>query len=85
VNVSGTPRIVGNNHLVLNFKQNGSDKVFDCIGFNMGQYYEPIVSNHSDYDIVFTIDKTTRDGRTYPQFRLKDIIIKETAKSIKEI
>jgi hypothetical protein len=29
------------------------------------------------FDIVYTIDKSTRDGRTLPQFRLKDIKIKE--------
>ena len=80
VQVSGNPRIVGTNHLLLSLRQNGSEKVFDSIGFNMGEFYQPIISNNSEYDIVFTIDKTTRDGRTYPQFRLKDIIIKESVK-----
>jgi single-stranded-DNA-specific exonuclease len=80
VQVSGNPRIVGTNHLLLSLRQNGSEKVFDSIGFNMGEFYQLIISNNSEYDIVFTIDKTTRDGRTYPQFRLKDIIIKESIK-----
>jgi len=80
VQVSGNPRIVGTNHLLLSLRQNGSEKVFDSIGFNMGEFYQPIISNNYEYDIVFTIDKTTRDGRTYPQFRLKDIIIKESVK-----
>lgn len=80
VQVSGNPRIVGTNHLLLSLRQHGSEKVFDSIGFNMGEFYQPIISNNSEYDIVFTIDKTTRDGRTYPQFRLKDIIIKESVK-----
>jgi single-stranded-DNA-specific exonuclease len=80
VQIAGNPRIVGSNHLIVSLKQNGSDKVFDSIGFNMGEYYEPIAANSSEYDIVFTIDKTSRDGRTYPQFRLKDIIIKESVK-----
>jgi single-stranded-DNA-specific exonuclease len=78
VQIAGTPRIVGNNHLILNLKQNGSEKVFDCIGFNMGEYFQPIKTNNSEYDVVFTIDKTVKDGRTFPQFRLKDIIIKES-------
>lgn len=80
VQVSGTPRIVGTNHLLLSLRQHDSEKVFDSIGFNMGEYYQPIISNNSEYDIVFSIDKTVRDGRTYPQFRLKDIIIKESEK-----
>ena len=80
VQVSGNPRIVGTNHLLLSLRQHGSEKVFDSIGFNMGEFYQPIISNNSEYDIVFTIDKTIRDGRTYPQFRLKDIIIKESEK-----
>ena len=35
VSVVNTPRIVGNDHILCRFKQNGSNKVFDCIGFNM--------------------------------------------------
>jgi single-stranded-DNA-specific exonuclease len=40
VEVAGYPRIVGNNHLVVSLKQNGCEKVFDCIGFNMGNFCE---------------------------------------------
>ncbi len=75
--VSGTPRIVGSNHLVVSLKQNGSEKVFDCIGFNMGNYCDLIGTNGCLLDVVFSIDKTTRDGRTFPQFRFKDIKVKE--------
>lgn len=73
VNVVNTPRIVGNNHIVATFKQNGSDKVFDAIGFNFGEYFDLIKSKNGKLDIVFTIDKTVKDGRTFPQFRLKDL------------
>lgn len=73
VEVSNTPRIVGNNHIVATFKQNGSDKVFDAIGFNFGEYFDLIKSKNIKLDIVFTIDKTVKDGRTFPQFRLKDL------------
>jgi single-stranded-DNA-specific exonuclease len=76
VEVSNTPRVVGNNHLLLCVKQKESKKIFDCIGFNMGEHYESIVQNSSDIDIVFSIDKTVRDGRTFPQFKLKDIKFK---------
>jgi single-stranded-DNA-specific exonuclease len=73
VHVANVPRIVGNNHLVCSFTQNGTDKVFDSIGFNLGDYYELIKDNHSDLDIVFSIDKTIRDSRIFPQLKLKDI------------
>ena len=76
VEVSNTPRIVGNNHLLLCVKQKESKKIFDCIGFNMGEHYKKIIRNNSDIDIVFSIDKTIRDGRTFPQFKLKDIKFK---------
>ena len=76
VEVSNTPRVVGNNHLLLCVKQKESKKIFDCIGFNMGEHYESIIQNSSDIDIVFSIDKTVRDGRTFPQFKLKDIKFK---------
>ena len=77
VEISNTPRIVGVNHLILNLKQNGSDKVFDCIGFNMADHFESVRNNHKLLDVVFTIDKTFRDGRTFPQFRFKDLTVKE--------
>ncbi|MBT8378932.1 MAG: single-stranded-DNA-specific exonuclease RecJ [Ignavibacteria bacterium] len=73
VEVSNTPRIVGKNHLLLCLKQRGSKKIFDCIGFNMGNNYEMIIENNSGIDIVFSIDRTVRDTRVFPQFKLKDI------------
>jgi single-stranded-DNA-specific exonuclease len=75
VQISNTPRIVGTNHLLLSLKQEGSERIFDCIGFNMGEFCDPIIKNNSKIDVVFTIDRTVRDGRVFPQFRLKDIKI----------
>jgi single-stranded-DNA-specific exonuclease len=73
VHVANVPRIVGNNHLVASFRQSGTDKVFDSIGFNMGDHYEVIRQNNLELDIIFSIDKTIRDSRIYPQLKLKDI------------
>jgi single-stranded-DNA-specific exonuclease len=73
VDIYNSPRLVGNNHLVACFKQNGSDKVFDSIGFNMREYLDLLLDKKNKVDIVYTIDKTVKDGRTYPQLRLKDI------------
>ena len=77
VEIINTPRIVGMNHLLLSLKQNNCDKVFDCIGFNMADYLETI-RYCSSVDVVYAIDKSVRDGRTFPQFKLKDIKAKET-------
>lgn len=77
VKLANYPRIVGNNHLLTCFRQDGSEKVFDCIGFNMGEFFEPLNNNNSKVDMVFSIDKTVRDGRTFPQFKIKDIKINE--------
>jgi single-stranded-DNA-specific exonuclease len=73
VQTANTPRIVGTNHLLASFRQNGSDKIFDAIGFNMGEHFEIIRENNRELDIVFSIDKTIRDNRIYPQLKLKDI------------
>lgn len=73
VYVSGFPRIVGNNHIVASFRQSSSDKVFDSIGFNMGDHLELFRNNNQELDIVFSLDKTIRDSRIYPQIKLKDI------------
>ncbi len=73
VRVANVPRIVGKNHLVASFKQSGTDKVFDSIGFNLGDHYDLIKENNSEFDIVFSLDKTVRDSRIFPQLKLKDI------------
>jgi len=73
VHIANMPRIVGNNHLVASFKQIGTDKVFDSIGFNMGDHYDMIKQNNSELDIIFSVDKTIRDSRIFPQLKLKDI------------
>ena len=75
VKVASNPRIVGTNHLLVTLKQDGCEKVFDCIGFNMGNFCEDLSRNNSTIDVVFSIDKTVRDGRFFPQFKFKDIRI----------
>jgi len=77
VRIEGKPRIVGTNHLVFSVKQNSSDKVFDAIGFNMGEYYSVLSKNHCEFDLVYNIDRSSRNGISFPQFRIKDIKIKE--------
>jgi single-stranded-DNA-specific exonuclease len=71
------PKIVGTNHLVTCLKQNGNDKVFDAIGFNLGAFAESIDKDKNLVDIVYTIESVTKDGKSYPQIRIKDIDVKE--------
>lgn len=77
VEFDNKPKIVGTNHLVVTLKQNGSDKFFECIGFNMAGYYLEMSKKNCMVDIVYNIDKSTRNGISFPQFRLKDIKFKE--------
>ena len=76
VKVVATPRIVGTNHFITTFCQNGGDKVYDAIGFNLGKFVYEVDKDIHLVDIVFTIEKVVREGRTYPQIRVKDVMIK---------
>jgi single-stranded-DNA-specific exonuclease len=71
------PRIVGTNHIVASLRQNGNDKVFDAIGFNLGAFAANIDKGKNLVDIVYTIETIQKDGKSYPQIRLKDILVKE--------
>jgi single-stranded-DNA-specific exonuclease len=71
------PRIVGSNHLVTCLKQNGNEKVFDAIGFNLGAFADRIDKEKNLIDIVYTIESLSKDGKTFPQIRIKDIQVKE--------
>jgi single-stranded-DNA-specific exonuclease len=71
------PRVVGTNHLLTCVKQNGNDKIFDTIGFNLGFYADMIDKDKDLVDIAFTIETVVKDGKSYPQLRIKDLKIKE--------
>ena len=71
------PRIVGSNHLVTCLRHNGTDKVFDSIGFNLGFYADHIDKDRNLVDIVYTIENVIKDGKSYPQIRIKDLHVKE--------
>lgn len=75
------PRIVGVNHIVTSLRQNGNDKVFDAIGFNLGAFASKIDKAKNLIDIVYTIETIQKDGKSYPQIRLKDIHVKENMSS----
>jgi single-stranded-DNA-specific exonuclease len=70
--VASQPKIVGSNHLLLTLKQPKSAKVFDAIGYNLGHFIEDI-SKDTALDIVYSIETITKDGKNFPQFKLKDL------------
>ncbi|MBK7379747.1 MAG: single-stranded-DNA-specific exonuclease RecJ [Ignavibacteriales bacterium] len=75
VSIVSNPRIVGANHLIVTLKQNTINKVFDSVGFNMGEFLDSIKIPGVKFDIVFSIDKLSRDGKEFPQLKLKDLKI----------
>lgn len=70
-------RIISGKHLVLTIKQDDCDKVFDCIAFNMAEFAPLINGGSVKFDTVFSIDQMVKDGKVFPQFRIKDIKLKE--------
>lgn len=71
VELSGYPRIVGRNHLKLQFRSRKG--IIDAIGFNLGDkmnFIDPIrPANH----IVYTVEENEWNNQTYIQLRIKDI------------
>ncbi|POY39414.1 single-stranded-DNA-specific exonuclease RecJ [Solitalea longa] len=64
-------QIVGNNHLKFNVYQSEGYK-FDCIGFNLGVHYQRIRKG-IPFDVCFTIEENTWNGKTTIQLNVKDI------------
>lgn len=73
VKVVGEPTIVGNGHLKMRVRQNGSG-VFDTIGFNMHEFL-PAVRNGQPFKVAYVLEENNWNGRRTLQLRLKDIQI----------
>lgn len=71
VKVVGIPTVVGNGHLKMRVKQEGSG-VFDTIGFNMHEFL-PSVRGGESFDIAYVLEENFWNGRRTLQMRLKDI------------
>jgi single-stranded-DNA-specific exonuclease len=77
--LAGTPRIVGKNHLRFKVKQNGN--VIDAIGFNLGPLIGKLTPGRKDIQCVFSIEENEFAARnngngpreTVPQLKVKDI------------
>jgi single-stranded-DNA-specific exonuclease len=73
IEVLGAPRIVGNKHLRFKARQDG--RVFDAIGFNLGELKERMTQR---MDIVFSVDETEGygfpgNGDPFPQLKVRDL------------
>jgi len=81
VQVVGTPKIVGKDHLRMKVRQN--DQVFDAIGFGLGDLMGEVQNNGKSLDVVFSIDEhewthPSPSGpgvvtETFPQLKIKDL------------
>ena len=71
VQLSGYPRIVGTNH--LKFKVRSSNKVIDCIGFNLGDRLDRLDPNRGSNQIVYTIEENEWAGSVYLQLHIQDV------------
>lgn len=71
--VSGSPYIVGNNH--LKFKVTKGARVFDCIGFNMGARAKQLLSHDGSIDLVYVPERNLWNGSVRLQLRIKDFAL----------
>jgi single-stranded-DNA-specific exonuclease len=67
--VVGSPRIVGSNH--LRFKVRQQNRIFDAIGFNLGQLLDRLAGRKAD--LAFSIDESDFAGELVPQLKIRDI------------
>ncbi len=73
---TGLSRVVGNNHLKLNLAEDETTRFgVDGIAFQMGQFY-PFISRRIPFDICYTLEENTFNGKTSIQLNVKDIKVK---------
>ncbi len=80
VEVVGTPRIVGKDHLRFKVRQEG--QVLDTIGFGLGSMMGEVRNNGKALDLVFSVDEhewlapgagVPGGAEVFPQLKLKDL------------
>ena len=69
-------RIVGNNHLKLVMRQNGSVPI-ECIGFRMGEWFDKLGEGWVLLDMVFTPEINRWNGYDRIQLRMRDLRISQ--------
>jgi single-stranded-DNA-specific exonuclease len=71
VEIYGTPRIVGKNHLKFKVRSNG--QIFDAIGFNLGGFIDKLLHGRRTVDLAFSLDESDYTGEAIPQLKIRDI------------
>jgi len=71
-------RIVGNNHLKLVIRQNGSVPI-ECIGFRMGEWFDKLGGERALFDVAFTPEINRWKGCDRIQLRMRDLRISQKA------
>jgi single-stranded-DNA-specific exonuclease len=73
--VRGSPRIVGANHLKFKVKQNGT--LFDAIGFGLGDLLPQVSDGRNNLECVFSVEENEWNSPTgrqkVPQLKIKDL------------
>ena len=76
--VAGTARIVGRNHLRFRVRHNGTS--FDAIGFGLGELLPRVFSGRKDLECVYTVEENewtppsgSRSADPVPQLKIKDL------------
>ena len=73
--VFGEPYIVGNNHLRFKVKKN--DRVFDAIGFGLGNWAKPLSMKKIKIDLVYVVGKNEWNESIQLQLQVRDLRITE--------
>jgi single-stranded-DNA-specific exonuclease len=69
--IVGSPRIVGKNHLLMKVRQ--KDLVLDAIGFNLGHLLSSVNERGKEIQMVYTIHQNEWNGVVTTQLRIKDV------------
>jgi single-stranded-DNA-specific exonuclease len=72
VELVGTPYIVGRNHLKFRAGK-GNSRVFDCIGFNMGDIARRLSAHAGTIDMAYVAERVWWNNAHQLQLRIKDI------------
>ena len=71
VEVVGSGRIVGKDHLRFKVRQDGI--VLDAIGFNLGRFLSQVTIGRKDLQLVYSVEESEWNGETFPQLKVKDL------------
>jgi single-stranded-DNA-specific exonuclease len=71
VEVVGSGRIVGKDHLRFKVRQDGI--VLDAIGFNLGRFLPQLAPGRKDLQLVYSVEESEWNGETFPQLKVKDL------------